>query len=78
MLLNVLKTLRRLRQFLSGSFVFRIFAVTNLYLYGREQTKKDFESLDKGRLYCRVYFLPAAQHALGFAAFVAQRRKNYP
>ena len=35
MLLNVLKTLRRLRQFLSGSFVFRIFAVTNLYLYGR-------------------------------------------
>ena len=26
----------------------------------------------------RVVEMPAAQHALGFAAFVAQRRKNYP
>ena len=43
MLLNVLKTLRRLRQFLSGSFVFRIFAVTNLYLYGRGKAKKETE-----------------------------------
>ena len=43
MILDVLKTLRRLRQFLSGSFVFRIFAVTNLYLYGRGKAKKETE-----------------------------------